>query len=284
MAPTRKASRQGRGRPRTRETPQYDLAISFAGEDRRVAQKLANELNARYGLVTFFDEDEQARLWGRNLTEYLVDVYKNKARYCVILVSRHYANKRWARHEWKAAQARAWEDPNEVYVLPLRLDDTELPGLLPTVGYLALTRRNFAEVTRTIFEKVLDRSKRSNYVTLADQFYSEGKYGQAQKIVNRREFDENVKALRLRADIFGKQGRYPEAIAALRKILTLRKNDFLCHFLLGIFYHRVPTRENLERATKYYRLARKHSPKHPTILQGLSEATRMLRQRKWIST
>ncbi len=53
---------------------------------------------------------EQAELLGECLTEYLIDIYKNKASYCVVLVSKHYESKRWASHEWKAAQARALEE------------------------------------------------------------------------------------------------------------------------------------------------------------------------------
>lgn len=55
----------------------------------------------------------------------------------MLFVSEHYARKQSATHERKSAQARALEEHGE-YVLPARFDDTELPGLLPTVGYLDL--------------------------------------------------------------------------------------------------------------------------------------------------
>ena len=49
-----------------------------------------------------------------------------------MFLSQNYARTLWARHELKNAQARAFEE-NQEYILPVRLDDTEIPGILPTV-------------------------------------------------------------------------------------------------------------------------------------------------------
>jgi hypothetical protein len=100
----------------------FDIAISFAGEDRPIAQRLAHILK-RYGLVVFYDDDAQADLLGENLKEYLIDIYKNRASYCLVLVSEHYVRIRWTRHEWKAAQAGALDEFDRAYILPIRLDN-----------------------------------------------------------------------------------------------------------------------------------------------------------------
>ncbi len=47
----------------------FDIALSFAGEDRPIARRLAKILKS-YNLVVFYDDDEQAELFGENLTEY----------------------------------------------------------------------------------------------------------------------------------------------------------------------------------------------------------------------
>ena len=52
----------------------------------------------------------------------------SKARYCVMFFSQHYVAKAWTKHELKAAQARALNE-NEEYILPIRLDSTEIPLL-----------------------------------------------------------------------------------------------------------------------------------------------------------
>ena len=52
-----------------------------------------------------------------------------------MFVSRNYAAKKWTAHERQSAQARALNELGP-YLLPVRLDDAELPGLRPTVAYL----------------------------------------------------------------------------------------------------------------------------------------------------
>lgn len=112
----------------------YDVALSFSGRDRRFAKRLAEELGQR-GISVFYDKYEQANLWGKNLYDHLDAVYSRQSRYCVIIVSRHYADGVWTNHERKAAQAKALAD-NEEYILPVRVDETVLPGLSSTIAYL----------------------------------------------------------------------------------------------------------------------------------------------------
>jgi hypothetical protein len=87
------------------ETFAYDIAISFAGEQRPEAEAIANCLKAA-GVKAFYDEYEQSTLWGKDLYEHLADVYQHKARYCLILISADYAAKVWTTHERRNAQAR----------------------------------------------------------------------------------------------------------------------------------------------------------------------------------
>jgi len=113
---------------------EFDIAISFAGEDREIAKKIASALVKR-DVRIFYDDYEKVDLWGKNLYDHLSDIYRNKAKYCLILVSKNYANKLWTNLERQSAQSRAFEENSE-YILPLRLDNTEIKGILPTTGYL----------------------------------------------------------------------------------------------------------------------------------------------------
>ena len=143
-------------------TFKYDVVLSFAGEDRRHADILAKELKA-LGLVVFYDEDERADLWGKDLYQYFQSVYRDQARYCVILISRHYVAKRWTRHELQQAQARVFRSSDDEYILPLRLDDTEVPGLNETVAFLDLRHIEVASVARFVLQK-LERTGRTTGV------------------------------------------------------------------------------------------------------------------------
>ena len=131
---------------------EFDVALSFAGEDRRQAKELADLLKSG-GYESFYDEYERAYLWGQDLYVRLSSVYKDKAHYCVVFLSQHYANKLWTKHELKSAQARAFEE-NREYILPVRLDDTEIEGLLPTVGYLDLREVSIEEVYQALVQKL----------------------------------------------------------------------------------------------------------------------------------
>jgi hypothetical protein len=132
--------------------PRYDVALSFAGEDRGHARQIADRLRAA-GFSVFYDEYEQATLWGRNLYTHLSDVYQNRARFCLMFISASYARKLWTKREREAAQARAFRESRE-YILPLRLDDTALPGVEDTVGYIDLRNVTCDEVVRLLAAKL----------------------------------------------------------------------------------------------------------------------------------
>src|SRR6516165_7112224 len=116
-------SAKGKGGKRKRY--EYDIALSFAGENRAVVKKLAKMLHDS-GVDVFYDEYNKATLWGKDLYQHLQDIYQNRARYCVVLVSKDYIKKHWAKHELKNPQARAFASHRE-YILPLRIDSTVLP-------------------------------------------------------------------------------------------------------------------------------------------------------------
>lgn len=133
----------------------YDVALSFAGEDRIYVKQVAAAL-AVAGAKVFFDEFEQVALWGKDLVEHLQDIYQNQARFCVLFISKHYVDKPWPRHERRSAQARALVAKEE-YLLPARFDESTVPGLQPTIGYVdlqALAPDAFAEL---ILQKIASR-------------------------------------------------------------------------------------------------------------------------------
>lgn len=130
----------------------YDVALSFAGEDREHAEALRDLLIAD-GYNVFYDEDELSNLWGKNLYDYLSEVYKDRAHYCVMFLSKHYERKLWTNYERQMAQARAFKE-NREYILPVRLDDTEIPGIPPTIGYLDLRSITIEEVYEALDKKL----------------------------------------------------------------------------------------------------------------------------------
>jgi hypothetical protein len=130
----------------------YDVSLSFAGEDREIAERLANALRTK-DVRVFYDAFEKDVLWGKNLYEYLTRIYTEDSRYTVLLLSKHYAEKSWTTLERQSAQARALREGRE-YILPIRLDDTQIPGLPETVGYVSLSNTTIEQIVDMILRKL----------------------------------------------------------------------------------------------------------------------------------
>ncbi len=131
---------------------EYDVALSFAGEDRPYVSQIAEILRA-YGIRVFYDVYEQHSLWGKDLYAHLDDVYRVRSRHCVMFLSRSYRKKLWTDHERRSAQARAFKESGD-YILPVRLDDTDIPGVRPTTGYLDGSKLSPTEVANAICAKL----------------------------------------------------------------------------------------------------------------------------------
>ncbi|MDA3876851.1 MAG: TIR domain-containing protein [Halothiobacillus sp.] len=130
----------------------YEVALSFAGEDRLYVYAVATALRARK-IRVFYDDYEKVSLWGKDLYTHLNEVYSKNAKFCVLFISRHYREKVWTNHERKSAQARAFEEKRE-YILPARIDDTEIPGLNKTVGYIDCSKISPQELANLIIDKI----------------------------------------------------------------------------------------------------------------------------------
>jgi hypothetical protein len=135
----------------------FDVALSFAGEDRDFVAQVANAIKDM-GITVFYDRFEQVNLWGADLAEHLGKVYGTDSRYVVLFASRHYATKAWPNHEKQFALGRHLRGDTG-RILPVRFDDTSIPGLPPTLGYLDLRVLTPAKLAELIRQK-LDSDER----------------------------------------------------------------------------------------------------------------------------
>lgn len=148
---------------------EYDVGLSFAGEQREYVEQVANELRSR-GIRVFFDDYERDTLWGKDLYAHLSNVYEHMCRFCVIFVSKDYAAKVWPNRERESAQARALREKQE-YILPARFDDTPIPGLLPTVGYVNLNHTSPVQLSEQISKKVGKQARRNYLPPILDRLF-----------------------------------------------------------------------------------------------------------------
>ena len=133
----------------------YDVVLSFAGEDRNYVERVAEKLKKR-GIKVFYDYYETSLLWGKDLAQYLNNIYKNKAEYCIMFISKKYKEKRWCIHELRSALSREFKNRKE-YILPIILDETnldEIDGLNITTGYLKASEHTLNEIVDYVEEKI----------------------------------------------------------------------------------------------------------------------------------
>jgi hypothetical protein len=144
----------------------YDLAISFAGEQRELAESLATKLDAA-GYSIFYDKFEAAELWGQDLTIALGDVYSREARYCLVILSKEYITKAWTNLERQNALSRFIRD-RQNYILCVKVHDVELPGLPSIIAYVALDQYGEEGIYRLLLTRLGD-PKHSDQISVLQQ-------------------------------------------------------------------------------------------------------------------
>ena len=120
------------------ETLKFDVALSFAGEQRDYVRQVAEILSAK-GIKIFYDEFQRSQLWGRHLPEYFQQVYYANSRWCIMFISADYVSKMWPSQERKYAIDREVEQFGG-YILPVRFDGTPVPGLSTSIRYEDATK------------------------------------------------------------------------------------------------------------------------------------------------
>ena len=130
----------------------YQVALSFAGEQRDYVEGVAQHLAAR-SIGVFYDGFQRTWLWGRDGVEAFHQVFAETSNFVVMFVSAEYVAKPWTRHERKSALSRMLTEESE-YVLPVRFDDTPVPGLPESIQYLEANDYTPAQLAAVIVEKI----------------------------------------------------------------------------------------------------------------------------------
>jgi hypothetical protein len=138
---------------------EYDVVISFAGEDRTTAEEFSTLLRAKKVRV-FMDEYQAVEFGGSDFVNHIAELYRTKGRYCVMLISVHYPLKKWTKAERISAQQHALRDADE-YIIPLRLDGSEVTGVTEVKGYRDLRDHSLESVVALLEQKLAETQRRS---------------------------------------------------------------------------------------------------------------------------
>jgi hypothetical protein len=139
------------------EKIEFDVALSFAEEDRETAHCIAAQLRDD-GVKVFYDEFFQCNSWDKILYEYISEIHINRAKYRVMLISENFIKNKWTDHERKRALATIFVQGGDC-ILPVQLDDTVLPGLSETIKYIDLRNKDISHLVDLISERIREEDE-----------------------------------------------------------------------------------------------------------------------------
>lgn len=103
---------------------EYEIAISFAGENRELARHIATALDS-LDVQVFFDEAFEANFLGKTWSRQFKEIFGEKSRLVVCLLDKHHAEKIWPTFEREHFTPRIKDES----VIPIYLDDTKFVGI-----------------------------------------------------------------------------------------------------------------------------------------------------------
>jgi hypothetical protein len=103
---------------------EWDIALSFAGENRELARAIADNLGTLDARV-FFDEHFEANFLGRAWHAEFERIFATDSRLVVCLLDVHHLEKIWPTFERECFAPRV----SEGEVIPVLLDETRFPGI-----------------------------------------------------------------------------------------------------------------------------------------------------------
>lgn len=139
-----------------RKTYQYDVVLSFAGEQREYALQLAQKLR-QLDLDVFYDRWETNELWGGNLSSLLASKYIEESLLCIVLFSKEYYAKPFTQMEFKYVMARREYDNS--YVNPISMDGTVHKDWPENGAYIDSSKYSIDQIALSIRAKVITKKK-----------------------------------------------------------------------------------------------------------------------------
>jgi hypothetical protein len=132
----------------------FQVALSFAGEQRPLVAAVAHRLAAALGRdQVFYDDFHQAELARLNLDDYLQTLYHDRSRLVVVFIGKDYGVKEWPGLEWRAIRDLIKSKAFDRIVL-VRVDDGPVPGLFSLDGYLDAQRLSPQRIADLIVERL----------------------------------------------------------------------------------------------------------------------------------
>ncbi|MFY2853728.1 TIR domain-containing protein [Achromobacter xylosoxidans] len=134
---------------------EFDIAISFAGENRELAKHLAEQLVA-LDIQVFYDENFEANYLGKTWSKEFTRIFGTDSRYVICILDKNYQNKIWPSFEREVFSPRVPKGE----IIPIYLDETPIPGLTKDVVGIKFTDMSEGWQSRAdelILFKIIDK-------------------------------------------------------------------------------------------------------------------------------
>jgi len=72
----------------------------------------------------------------------------------VPFISQEYIDRMWTTWERRSATTRLLEERGKEYILPIRVENVEVPGIPSTIGYLSLSNYSIEQIAEILIKKL----------------------------------------------------------------------------------------------------------------------------------
>lgn len=106
------------------KTYDWELAISFAGNNRQVVDIVQSQLE-EMDVSVFYDENYESNMLGKSLSKVFREVFVEKSRFVIAVLDKNHYERVWPTFERDCFVDRVEDEA----VIPIYLDDTVFPGI-----------------------------------------------------------------------------------------------------------------------------------------------------------
>ena len=132
----------------------FRIALSFPGEHRPFVEQVAKRLASHVGQDrVLYDKYYEAEFARPDLDTYLQRLYHDESELIAVFLCADYERKEWCGLEWRALRDLIKRRKTSA-IMPLRFDNTEIPGLFSTDGYVWIGNRTPHEVADVILQRL----------------------------------------------------------------------------------------------------------------------------------
>src|SRR6185436_14948287 len=132
-------------------TRRFRIALSFPGEHRPFVERVAERLAAAVGRErVLYDDYYEAEFARPDLDTYLQRLYHDESELIAVFLCSEYEAKEWCGLEWRAVRDLIKRRASAI--MPLRFDDTAIPGLFSIDGYASIDGRSPEDIAALILQ------------------------------------------------------------------------------------------------------------------------------------